>query len=153
MSVGPVTSGGCASGFQASREANGDFTRGFASFDISDLHGAEIVYAGLNLTDYSTRGDPFDIPGFRLGLEQVEFSSRCNDAAYDAPALYWLQSNVPESALDDLIDVTRVLADYLESDSPEYFQIRMGWEEGSPGDGSIHGIQWGPIALVVDYIP
>jgi len=152
MSLGPVSAGGCANGFQASREANGDFTRGFASFDISDLHGAEILSAALNLTDYNTRGDPFDELG-PLTIEQIEFGGRCGDAAYDSLALSPLTITADSSIFDAPVDITGVLAAYLASGSPDYFQIRAGWPEGTGGSGDVHGIQWGQIALEVDYIP
>jgi len=152
MSLGPVSAGGCGNGFQASREANGDFTRGFASFDISELHGAEILSAALNLTDYNTRGDPFDELG-PLTIEQIEFGGRCGDAAYDSPALDSLTVTADSSIFDAPVDITGVLAAYLASGSPDYFQIRVGWPEDTGGSGDVHGIQWGPIALEVDYIP
>jgi hypothetical protein len=154
---GDMGTGGCSAGLpvRAGIAPAGAAIRGFATFEISDLHGATIVDASLDLSDYSLTGDPFEFL-HPLRIERVEFSGGLcgNPGNFDAAAEATLAHiSAASPGLTNPVDVTDGLADHLDSGDPEYFQVRLRWEGDDGGSAYASMIEWSTVEMIVVYQP
>ena len=152
---GDMSTGGCSAAIRAGIAPAGNGIRGFAGFDISPLHGATIVAATLDLSDYTLEGDPFEFL-HPLRVEQIEFSGNlCGSIDnLDTPSLASLGNvSAASPGLNNPLDVTAALSDYLSSGDPNYFLVRMRWEHDDAGGAFASMINWSTVRLTVVYQP
>jgi hypothetical protein len=124
---GHWSSGGCADEIEAGVFSNGDWYRGFATFNIDGMQGATILEATLDLSDYQATSHAFADLGPLL-IEQIIYDHQCGGTALTRAPVTLLESAGHPPDIQSEIDVTDALDDWVNSDSPDTFQIRFRWE-------------------------
>lgn len=126
--------------------------RSVTSFDITDMHGATIESAVLDMSDYQLSGSGAFEWLHPLHIEQVEYTGFCDlNVFYFSPITTLAQfSDYP--GLNTPIDVTDALSAHLESGDPDYFQIRVRWEHDDAGAAFANTISWNAVAMTVVYV-
>jgi hypothetical protein len=140
---GHVSTPGPSAGYDSSNRA----LRGFLAFDLSSLSGADILEARLDLSDYSTHGDPFD--GLQpLYVEDVNWGSTLNAEDYNSGAAATLAHIDNEARLDDSLDVTGRVSDRVD-EGQHSFRIRLRF--GTASDTAEDRVNWNSARLTIRY--
>ncbi|HID89462.1 MAG TPA: hypothetical protein EYH27_04695 [Anaerolineales bacterium] len=153
--TGNLSEAGCSSSIRAGIAPAGNGIRAVVSFDIEDLNDASrVVSVRLDLSEYSMDGDPFDLL-HSLHVDQVEYTGRCAyPTAYSGgfiASLAEISDAVP--GLDNPIDVTDALSNHLASGTPQYFQIRLWFDNDDAGSAFASMTEWSTVRLMVEYEP
>jgi hypothetical protein len=112
--------------------------RGFLSFDLASLPaGATMESVELRFYQADVEGSPYDKLG-RLVLDHVDYGSRLDDSAFDAPVLDSAVLAPQTSPEAWYISTSPLFAEWLEKDlaaGRTRFQLRLQWEQETDGDG------------------
>lgn len=153
--TGNVSEAGCSNSIRAGIAPAGNGIRAVVSFDIADLNDvSRIVSAYLDLSEYSLNGDPFEFL-HPLNVDQVEYPGVCAyPAAYSGGFVASLADiSAASPGLDNPIDVTEALSNYLASGTPQRFQIRLWFEGDDAGSAFASMAEWSTVHLTVEYEP
>jgi hypothetical protein len=125
--------------------------RAFFAFDLSNLSNAQITSAQLDLSDYAQNGNPFGELA-PLFVEEVDWGSTLEAAAYDAPAQANLATVGDSAGLDSPIDVTERVVLRLGSGN-NTFRIRLRFETSVNGNSIEDNVSWAgrTAKLIVNY--
>jgi hypothetical protein len=112
--------------------------RGFLSFDLASLPaGATIESVELRFYQADVEGSPYDKLG-RLVLDHVDYGSRLDDSAFDAPFLDSAVLAPQPSPEAWYISSSPLFVEWLEKDlaaGRTRLQLRLQWEQETDGDG------------------
>ncbi len=113
--------------------------RAFLAFDLSSLAGAQITEAQLDLSDYDTSGDPFELRP--LFVEEVDWGSNLEAADYEAQVAASLATLNDDNGLESPINVTGRVVSRLSGGNTS-FRIRLRFKTDTNGDDTGDSVDW-----------
>jgi hypothetical protein len=122
--------------------------RAFVAFDISSLRDTQVIEAYLDLSDYSTTGNPSDLGA--IFLEEVEWVPVLDSTDYSTPVRSKMAEIRNANELENEFDITALLRGRLSGES-NLLPVRFRFEIESNYNAEDDYIDWNDARLVVRY--